>query len=103
MIQSAVAMTSKRVFSSSSSSSSSSSDSMQVDTLVELSDIKENQMETVMQQPPPKTGENERGKRVLGVLMGTLNRFKNEESENSEAVSTFLRLILLAAFLNYIL
>lgn len=40
--------------------------------------------------PPPKTDEQERarGRRMMGVLMGTLNRFRTEESENSETVST---------------
>ena len=82
MIQSAVAMSSKKVF--------SSSDAMQVDNLSapceQSSDNKENQTDVVMQSAK-SGGDNERGKRVLGVLMGTLNRFKTEESENSEAVS----------------
>ena len=28
--------------------------------------------------------DKERGRRMMGVLLGTLNRFKTEESENAE-------------------
>ena len=82
MIQSAVAMSSRKTF--------SSSDAMQVDT-VETDghlDNKENEdVESMQASLPPKTEEKERGKRMMGVLMGTLNRFKTEEAGNSEAVS----------------
>ena len=87
MIQSAVAISAKKVFSSSAADDAMQDDSTSSTSEVQSSVNKENQTDTVMQST--KASENERGKRVLGVLMGTLNRFKTEESENSEAVRIF--------------